>query len=137
LSQKPANSNAPKIHSKVPRNQLAPRMPNTGYNHEISATEGQSNMAALAERGYDLVVLSVNRRPFSAIPPLAARIGAQRQPRLMELLAYPISKVSPSTVFRPRFRAPFERVSTTVGLLFPGNGILRDRDAGVEKARHI
>jgi nucleotide-binding universal stress UspA family protein len=26
-------------------------------------TEGQSDMAALAERGYDLVVLSVNRRP--------------------------------------------------------------------------
>jgi hypothetical protein len=26
-------------------------------------TKGQSDMAALAERGYDLVVLSVNRRP--------------------------------------------------------------------------
>jgi nucleotide-binding universal stress UspA family protein len=30
---------------------------------EPRRTEGQSDMAALAERGYDLVVLSVNRRP--------------------------------------------------------------------------
>src|SRR5579872_2065131 len=36
LSQKPANSSAPNVHSETPKNQLAPRMPKTGYNHEIS-----------------------------------------------------------------------------------------------------
>ena len=38
-------------------------------------TEGQSDMAALAERGYDLVVLTSTGAPatfyFSVIPPLA------------------------------------------------------------------
>src|SRR5262249_29692407 len=36
LSQKPANSSAPKVHSATPRNQLAPCRPNAGYSHQIS-----------------------------------------------------------------------------------------------------
>src|SRR2546426_9454304 len=36
LSQKPANRSAPNVHSATPKNQLAPRMPNTGYIQQIS-----------------------------------------------------------------------------------------------------
>jgi hypothetical protein len=36
LFQNPNNSSAPKVHSETPRNQLAPRTPNTGYSQKIS-----------------------------------------------------------------------------------------------------
>src|SRR5262249_48403545 len=34
--QNPRNKSSAKDHSEMPRNQLAPRTPNTGYIHEIS-----------------------------------------------------------------------------------------------------
>src|SRR6266436_4968870 len=36
LFQKPMKMSAPNNHSETPRNQLAPRMPNTGYIQEMS-----------------------------------------------------------------------------------------------------
>ena len=35
LFQNPNNRSAPKVHSETPRNQLAPRTPNTGYSQKI------------------------------------------------------------------------------------------------------
>src|SRR5262247_1797697 len=35
LFQNPANKSAPNSHSDTPKNQLAPRMPNTGYIQKI------------------------------------------------------------------------------------------------------
>ena len=36
LFQKPRNKSAPNDHSETPKNQVAPRMPKTGYNQKIS-----------------------------------------------------------------------------------------------------
>jgi hypothetical protein len=36
LSQMPASSSDPKVHSETPRKSLAPAWPNTGYSHQIN-----------------------------------------------------------------------------------------------------
>jgi hypothetical protein len=36
LFQNPKNKSAPNNHSETPKNQLAPRMPKTGYSQKIS-----------------------------------------------------------------------------------------------------
>ena len=36
LFQNPKNKRAPKVHSEMPKNRVAPLMPKTGYNQKIS-----------------------------------------------------------------------------------------------------
>src|SRR5262249_11897081 len=49
LFQNPQNKSAANNHSQAPKNQLAPRSPNTGYNQKISGTllmKGTSSLAS-------------------------------------------------------------------------------------------